>query len=54
MIAVRYMAIKRFADWSGYTPDAIRTKVRDGVWLEGLEFKRAPDGPVLIAVEGYN
>ncbi|WP_413911857.1 excisionase [Candidatus Skiveiella danica] len=54
MIAVRYMTIKRFADWSGYTPDAIRTKVRDGVWREGLEFKRAPDGRVLIDVEGYN
>jgi len=28
---VRYKTIEQFARESGYTPDAIRTKIRDGI-----------------------
>lgn len=51
---VRYLTISKFALESGYTENAIRTKIRDGVWREGAEWVKAPDGRVLIDVEGFN
>ena len=34
---LRYVTISKFAAESGYTADAIRSKIRDGVWREGQE-----------------
>src|SRR5690606_29328382 len=50
---VRFVTIKKFSDQSGYTEDAIRSKIRDGIWREGSEWIRAPDGRNLIDTEGY-
>lgn len=50
---VPYMTIPRFAAETGYTPEAIRAKIKGGVWLEGIVWKKAPDGHVLISVKGY-
>ena len=33
--AVKYVSIKKLNELSRYTEDAIRTKIRDGKWLEG-------------------
>jgi len=51
---LRYVTIAKFAAESGYTEDAIRTKIRDGIWREDLEWRKAPDGRVLIDVDGYH
>lgn len=51
---LRYLTIAKFAAESGYTENAIRTKIRDGVWREGQEWKRAPDGRVLVDVDGFH
>ncbi len=50
---LRYVTIPKFAELSGYSEDAIRTKIRDGIWPEGKIWKKAPDNRVLIDVEGY-
>ena len=49
----RYVTIAAFARLSGYSEDAIRGKIRDGIWMERRQWKRAPDGHILIDVEGY-
>lgn len=51
---LRYLTIRKFAAESGYSENAIRSKIRDGIWREGLEWKKAPDGRVLIDVDGYH
>lgn len=51
---IRYKTIRQFSAESGYTEDAIRTKIRDGIWLEGSVWLKAPDGRILISTEGYN
>lgn len=51
---IRYKTIAQFSRESGYTEDAIRTKIRDHIWPVGEVVCRAPDGRVLIDVEGYN
>lgn len=48
-----YVTIPVAAAMTGYSPKAIRRKIEAGVWLEGREFRRAPDGHVLISVKGY-
>jgi len=48
------VTVKKFSELSGYTEAAARTKISDGVWLEGREWKRAPDGRILMDIEGYS
>lgn len=50
---LRYVTIKRFAELSGYSEDAVRSKIGGGIWVEGVQYKRAPDNRVLINIEGY-
>jgi hypothetical protein len=50
---LRYTTIEKFSKESGYTPDAIRTKIRDGIWPQDKVWKKAPDGRVLIDMKGY-
>ena len=50
---LRYLTISKFSVESGYTEDAIRTKIRDGIWPEGQVWIKAPDGRNLIDVQGY-
>jgi hypothetical protein len=51
--ASRYVTIPLATALTGYTTYAIETKIARGVWLEGREWRRAPDGRVLIDLQGY-
>ena len=51
--ALRFVTIDRFSYLSGYSPDAVRSKIKRGDWLEGQVFIKAPDGRILISTEGY-
>ena len=51
---MRYVTIEKASDLTGYTPDAIRSKIKRGDWLEGAVWQRAPDGRVLIDLQGYD
>ena len=50
---LRWLTIEKFAAESGYTPDAIRSKIKRGDWPEGKVWVKAPDGRILINTEGY-
>lgn len=39
---------------TGYSVKAIQSKREKGVWIEGREWFKAPDGRVLISLRGYN
>ncbi len=49
----RYITIALAAAITGFSPGAIRTKIARGVWIEGREYLRAPDGHVMIDLRGY-
>ncbi|TGB34869.1 excisionase [Burkholderia thailandensis] len=51
--ASRYVTVLKFCEMTGYTEDAVKSKRRDGVWLEGQLWVKAPDGRILIDIEGY-
>ncbi|MBV8271913.1 MAG: excisionase [Cupriavidus sp.] len=52
-MGVRFLTIRKFSEKSGYTEDAVRTKIQRGIWLEGDVWIKAPDGRQLIDVKGY-
>jgi hypothetical protein len=45
--------IRRLAEITGYSEDAIRHKVKNGTWLEGRVWRKAPDGRVFIDVDEF-
>ncbi|SDW37878.1 hypothetical protein SAMN05421882_100950 [Nitrosomonas communis] len=53
MIA-NYVTIEKFYQVTGYTPDAIRSKINRGDLVKDQEYTKAPDGRILIIVEGYH
>lgn len=48
-----YVLIGLAAILTGLTEKAIRKKIEDGIWVEGKEYRRAPDGRIYISMEGY-
>ncbi|PTR07076.1 hypothetical protein C8R32_10831 [Nitrosospira sp. Nsp5] len=48
-----YVTIRKFSEFSGYTEDAIRAKIKRGAWMENRVWRKAPDGRILISVEGF-
>lgn len=50
---VRFVTLKQFEALTGYTVDAVNSKIKRGDWLEGAVFIKAPDGRNLIDLEGY-
>ncbi|MCY1558863.1 hypothetical protein D9M68_958380 [compost metagenome] len=53
-MTARYVRIPKFVEETGYTARAVETKIHRGVWIEGHEYRRAPDGSILIDMEGYS
>lgn len=49
---MRYVLISKFCADSGYSEKAVRRKIEEGVWLENQQYRRAPDGRIMIDVEG--
>jgi len=49
----RYVRIKKFVELTGYTERAVRCKIHEGVWIEGRQYVRGPDGAILMDMEGY-
>ena len=46
--------IPLFCQETGYSPKAVARKIEGGVWVEGREYVRAPDGRRLIDMDGFN
>lgn len=49
----KFVKLAKFAEMTGYTKRAVYQKMYDGVWAEGVQFRRAPDGNILVNIEGY-
>ena len=51
---IKFKTINKFADESGYSPHAIRTKISRGIWVENSVWIKAPDNRILISIDGFN
>lgn len=47
-----YVLIPKAAEMTGYTERAIKEKIAKGVWRQGLEWIKAPDGHRMINLPG--
>jgi hypothetical protein len=48
-----YVTVRLAALITGLTEKAIRRKIQEGKWVEGKEFRRSPDGGIMISMRGY-
>jgi hypothetical protein len=51
--SARYVLLPLANAMTGYSVKAMERKIERGDWPEGKVWKRAPDGRVLIDVQGY-
>ncbi|TDR48646.1 hypothetical protein DFR29_101268 [Tahibacter aquaticus] len=47
MTCIRFVTIPKFSEVSGYAENAMRTNIRDGMWLKDVLWVKAPDARVL-------
>lgn len=52
-MTIGYVTIRKFCELTGYTEEAVRAKIQRGIWLENRVWRKAPDGHVLIHMEGF-
>jgi hypothetical protein len=53
MIPARYVTVELAAQMTGYSPKAIRRKIEEHIWRQGREYRRAPDGRLLVDMQGF-
>ena len=46
--------LDKFCELSGYSEEAVRIKIKRGIWREGEQYVKAPDGHIKILLEGVN
>lgn len=49
----RLVRLPLFETVTGYTVKAVQRKIESGAWREGREYRRAPDGAILVDMEGF-
>ena len=49
----RYVLIPKAAELTGYSKRAIELKIARGIWREGIEWCKAPDGHRMIDLRAY-
>lgn len=50
----RYVRIALFSAITGYSEAAVRGKIAEGVWRQGVHFLKPEDGNILIDREAYH
>lgn len=53
MTDTRYIRLALFCEKTGYTVKAIERKIEKGVWTLNKEYRKAPDGAILVDMEGF-
>lgn len=46
--ASQWVLIRRFAEVTGYSENAVRHKVKNGTWIQGRIWRKAPDGRIFL------
>lgn len=50
---MKWVTISKLSDMAGYTEKAIRRKIEEGVFVEGIHWKYAPDNRIHFNLECY-
>lgn len=49
---MKWVTIKKLSELVGYSEDAIRAKIKKGVWRQGAHWVKAADGRILVNLPG--
>lgn len=49
----RYVRVHIFEALTGYSKRAVEAKIREGKWIEGRHYRKAPDGHILVDLKAY-
>ena len=52
-MTLRFVLIPLFCAMTGYTDRAVRRKIQDGVWIQGVHWRKSPDNRIQIDLENY-
>lgn len=44
----RWVLVSTLTEYTGYSDDAVRAKIRRGVWSFGTHWRKAPDGRIVF------
>jgi hypothetical protein len=47
----QWVLVHKVVELVGYSEDAIRCKIKKGVWLRDIHWRKAPDGRILVNLE---
>ena len=50
----KWVTVTKASELTGYTPDAIKSKIKRGDWVEGLMWKNAPDNRRLVNLVAFD
>jgi len=50
----KWVTIQKASDCTGYTQDAIKSKIKRGDWVEGLLWINAPDNRRLVNLVAFD
>jgi hypothetical protein len=48
---MKWVLINKIIELVGYSDDAIRAKLKRGVWLKNVHWRKAPDGRLMFNLE---
>jgi len=48
---IKWVLVCKVIELIGYTDDAVRAKIKKGVWLCGVHWRKAPDGRIVFNLE---
>ncbi len=53
LVVAKYVKLSLFCSLTGYSDKACRRKMEQGVWVEGIHYRRAPDGNLMMNLTEY-
>lgn len=49
----KYVTVKKLSEQCGYTEKAIRRKIEEGIFIQGIHYLKAPDGRIHFDLVQY-
>jgi len=50
----KWVLVCRITELTGYTADAVRAKIKRGIWLREKHWRKAPDNRIVLNVDAIN
>jgi len=51
---MKWITISKLSELTGYSENAIRAKIKRGIWLKEKHWRKAPDSRILFCPEAIN